>query len=610
MPNPQTEKGSEFSQNSFSGGMNLLGDDTTLGANQYRVGFNLTNRLGTLDPIASSEIDPATPVGVIQELRTFGNYIIIFVSGLAYYRYYSDTGWRLIEGFKMSSDAPRFWTEEIPVTTTNYIRIAATGEISDTPNPAGGIQLSSVVGAAAGDIPGLIVQDNVSQPQFIFIDGSTGLPTTRTIQTFNDWSITFTDADNVTIAPEGDKREYVPIGNCMTYDDGILYIVSQDFGQIYRSVSGRPLDFVINVKNTLETEAPYKQTGGGDASTTAYSVGVGGITCIRKASGGGIFVSASGANFLVSKNTNANAPTIFGEYTFLRDFLFNSNCLSDRVIFDSIGDTRFIDLNGVRSFNAIQQTQNEGRNLPFTSTIQGAFIRKLSDNTYTNIIQDYTKTAAILFNDYELYALETVFGPVIAKYDTINGCWTSFDTDQTNGKAIKILAKIELQIQRLYAVTEDNKLYTLYINEENKSTASFRSVGVCANILVESTNVRLANPKNEIKLSNVRVVLNRITKDCICSFTPYINNRLSSVRTIQKSINYTEPTTISNEEVSLNLPDINTQLNNMLYSTPDCEQGWKVCGIFEWNEGSFTQFSFEMVDLTPQNPLDSQGTTV
>ena len=97
----------------------------------------------------------------------------------------------------------------------------------------------------------------------------------------------------------------------MAWSNGILYIVSQDFNTINRSVNGRPLDFVINVVNTLATNAPYTQIPGGDATTTNYSVGVGGITCIRSLSTGGIFVSASGANFAVTLNQTPNAPTIF-----------------------------------------------------------------------------------------------------------------------------------------------------------------------------------------------------------------------------------------------------------------------------------------------------------
>ena len=603
MPEVSSQRGSEYNQSSFLGGMNLLGDDSRLQPNQYRVGFNLTNRYDVLDPVLSSSKDFAAPPGIKQELVTFGKYVILFVAGKAYYRYYSDTGWKQIPEFGMNPDAPRYWTASIPVADTNYIRIAATNTVQtkNFSSPGDPINVLSVAGASQGNLPGLLVQDNISQPQFIFLDGL-GIPTCRVTQSFDEWHITYTDADNIDIAPDGDQREYVPIGNSMVFDDGILYITSPDRGFIYRSVSGRPLDFVVNVTNLLAdgtTTPPFTQYGGGDAATTSYSVGVGGITVLRSMSSGGIFVAASNANFNVTKNQTPGAPTLFGEYTFNRKFLFNANCLSDRAIFDTLGDTRFIDLTGVRSFNAVEQTQNEGRNTPFTATVQGAF-----GSDESPIIQDPTLVAGILYNDYELYALRTTFGPCLAKFDTINQCWSSFDISQTGGKAIKILAKIELDIRRLYAVTEDDQLYALYLGPET-DVSSFRTIGVCANILYENTNIRMANPKNEIKLLNTRAVINKITEDYSVSFTPFVNNRLTASKTVSKTRKYSSP---SNPSISpTNLLDIDTQLDNLIFPTPNCAQGWKVFGVFTWSSGSFTQCSMELEDLTPMQSLSVQS---
>jgi hypothetical protein len=597
-----TQKGSEYNQISFVGGMNLLLDDTRLQTDQYRIGFDLTNRYDVLDPVLVSQLDEFLPKGIIQEVVTFGNYVIAFVSGKAYYRYYTDQGWQLISDFSgLSPKAPRYWSCAVPVSTTNYVRYAATGSVASTTNPAGGIQLSSVAGAAQGNLPGLLVQDNINQPVFIFIELG-GVPTARVTQTFKQWSIAFTDGTNTVVAPNGDNREYVPVGNVMAYVDGILYIASQDGNFIYRSVSGRPLDFVINVVNTLATNAPYTMTGGGDATTTSYSVGVGPINCLRALSTGGVFVSAANACFSVTKNTTPNAPTMFGEYTFIRTFLFTSTCLSDRVIFDSIGDTRFIDLNGVRSFNAVEQLQNEGRNSPFTSTIQSIFGPDESP-----ITQDPTATAAILYNNYELYSVNTILGPVIAKYDTLNNCWTSFDIQQTAGKAIKIFAKIELTILRLYAVTTDNKLYTLYLGP-GVTSPSFRSVGVSANILWAGSDVKMAQPKLELKLEKVRVILNKVTENADCSMTPYFNNEPSKVGETNKTITFETPPVKTTD--SLALRDVGTKLCNILYNTSDIEQAWKYFAVFSWSDGSLTQFSFEMQELTPENPTNSQVTIV
>jgi hypothetical protein len=625
---------SKYNQSSFIGGMNLLGDDSRLQPNQYRIGFDLTNRYDELDPVLQSSKDPSIPVGLKQEMVTFGNYIIVFIAGFAYYRYYTSTGWTMIDGFKMSTTAIRFWTCAIPVAVTNYARIAATISTSDNrANPAGIVNVASISGAAQGNLPGLLVQDNINQPTFIFI-GPTGIPVSRVTQSFTQWSITYTDANNTTVAtvdniPQ-DFREYVPIGNSMTWNNGKLFIASQDGTVIYQSVSGRPLDFVIAISNILATNITtqswtytdpisgkstvvsvpkFTQSGGGsfdnasnfnaggDATTTAYSVGVAGIVCLRQMSSGGIFVAAGNACFAVTQNMTPNAPTLFGEYTFIRTFLFNSVCLSDRAIFDTLGDTRFIALTGVRSFNAIEQTQNEGRNTPFTSTVAAAF---------TSIIQDANFACGILFDDYELYFVNTIFGFAIAKFDTINQCWTSFDISQTGGKRVKIVAKIELTIQRLYAITEDDELYTLYIGPED-AIASVRTVGICANMLYANYNIKMNNPDTEIKLSNFRCIVNKIVGNGIVTFTPLVDNNLTGQSAITKNIIYTPP---DNPYVNpTNLPDINTTLRNLLFSLPNTGQGWKVAGILTWTTGVITQYSAELVNNTPTNPLNSQVTT-
>src|ERR1700734_3812936 len=94
-----TQNSSEYNQNSFLGGMNLLGDDSYLATNAYRVGFNLTNRFGELDLIPSSILDLSAPIGLKQALVTFGNYLVLFVAGQCYYKFYSDAVWTLIPSF-------------------------------------------------------------------------------------------------------------------------------------------------------------------------------------------------------------------------------------------------------------------------------------------------------------------------------------------------------------------------------------------------------------------------------------------------------------------------------------------------------------------------------
>lgn len=623
-----TQKGSEFNQTSFIGGMNMLLDDTRIANNQYVIGFDLTNRRDKLSPVLASVQDLNCPKGIIQEHTTFGLYEIVFVSGLAYYKFYTDSVWTQINEFNMSPSAPRYWTCPVPISLTNTVRLSnttiitnnsATGKFSSA---SAGINSLIVAGAAGGNLPGLLVQDNINQPRFIYLDPQTNLPTTRVTQTFAQWGIGFTDNTNVIVGPAGgseddsyDLREYVPIGNCMAWNNGILFIVSQDFASIYRSVSGRPLDFMVNVTNLLAvnnvefvpagTSAglfAYWQLGGGDATTTNYSVGVGGISAIRAIATGGILVCASNANFAVTLNTTQNAPTVFGEYTFLRKFLFNGTCMSDRAILDTVGDTRFVELTGIRSFNAVEQEENEGRNDPFSKTVQTAF--GSDDNP---VLQSSTASAALFFNSYELYAVNTIFGFAIAKYDTVNNCWVSFDVQQTNGVGIKILSKIELGILKCYAVTTDNKLYSIYAGPK-VTTPYFRTLGICSTILWAGTPVKIAHSKLEIKMQKVRAILNSITEDATANMTLYANNREVNMGDIKKSITYQPSVNPSTDK--LKLPDVDTLLANILWSTPDVEQCWKYFMTFTWSNGDFIQFSTEMTELTPMNQADSENVIV
>jgi hypothetical protein len=579
---------SDFNQASFLGGMNLLSDDTRLESNQYRLGLNIRNRYDILDEIKDSVEDTAAPTGTKQGMVTFGNYIVLFSGGNAYYRLYNSTGWKRISNFKMSSSAPRFWTEAIPVALTNYVRYAGYATIDGVAqfNTADGAQplkqLNVVVGSASGNLPGLLVQDNINQPMFIFVtsDG----PVARTTQNYGQWHV---DYDEPTGTMLSDAREYVPIGSVMAFVDGKLYIASQDGSIIYQSVSGRPLDFVVNVQTNGQR--------GGDAGTMGYSVGAEGITCLRGTPDGSLFVAAGNSNYIVSKNYGNNATLIFGEFPLTRKFLMEATCIDDRCIIDSAGDTKFIDLNGIRSFNAIKQLANEGRNSAFSATIQSAL---------DGIVQSVA--AAILYDNYELYAMNTIYGQVIAVFDTISNCWVGFDTTQTGGVPIKQFAKIELGVRRLFAITTDDKVYTLYAGSTSPTaTVVTGSLNSCTEWNGQS--YKNPNPKTEIKLLEFRCILDKIAADSTVTIMPVIDNHLSkNVTATTKLITYKQ----SVEQTLISLPNLGKQLTNLYFPVPNCEQGWKTSVILQWTGGgSIVQYSMMLRDETPLNPLKTQATT-
>src|ERR1044071_7680228 len=92
----------------------------------------------------------------------------------------------------------------------------------------------------------------------------------------------------------------------MAYLNGILFIVSPDRKRLYRSVSGRPLDFVVNV-----TQSGDK---GGNAETVSYAVSQEDITCLTPLNSGELFVGTIDGCFPLQLNYDS---TIFQEPTFI-----------------------------------------------------------------------------------------------------------------------------------------------------------------------------------------------------------------------------------------------------------------------------------------------------
>lgn len=590
---------SNFNQSSFSGGINLLLDDTRLPVsfkykegdtpydityNQYRMGINIRNRFDVIDPIQSSIVDTSAPLGIKQGILTFGNYIILFCDGSCFYKLNGTNGWYQVKTFTMDRTVPRYWTVVVPLNTTNYARAAVA--VSATPSGGASTFVSSgapiiqvnqtnYIASAFGNNPGLLVQDGKNQPVFLYID-SNGIIQCRTTQTYQQWAFPLNTTTLQLTGP--DNREYVPIGTYMEWFNGILFIVDNEFSQIYRSVSGRPLDFVINVD--------INGNKGGDATTTSFSVGVNGITALRAMSNNSLFVAAGGgACFSITLNTTPNAPTIFGEYTFIRTPLFNSNCINERGIIDVIGDTVFIDANGLRSFNAVEQQQNEGRNSVFSSTIQRLF---------KNITQQDGFASAVLFDNYAIFSVNTVIGYVLIVYDTINSCYSSIDIAQLNGHAAKQFASINITTLSLFAITDDDKVVQLYADPRNTDTCTIRLGAVCS-----------SDPRKELKVETFRAVLSNITQNMIATAQLFTNNRQDDGPIIKK-IKYISPVEVY---AGVNIgTDINTQVNNITFPFPNSQQGWKSFVVLTWTGGaSLTNVAVTTGDLTPLQPLRTQA---
>lgn len=424
MGNILTNQALNFQQGGFSGGMNLLLEPTRIGENEYVLGRNVRCRNDVLEPTKQHKAMDLPEGDLVQGLYSYSNFLLCFVDGKAYYSTYASTlVWTEIADFLMSTSADFIYTCAVPISTMNFKRSAT----SATDAGAGSTKDATVT--VQGTIAGLVCQDGANQPWIIYPSGGGLLA--RVIKTYAQWD----NADPL-------AREYVPVGTKMVYSNGRLYVISEDETEIYRSVTGRPLDFVVNI-----TTAGAK---GGDATTTSYAVSDSRVTCFKELNTTSLFVATEdGHCFAVTPNFDR---LLWGEPQFDRTYLFKGSCLNQFSFVDILGDFGFIDSEGLRSFNAILQQQNEGRNSIFSQKIAAAF---------KNLFQQASTVAATLFDNYAIFSMRSVFGRVLVIYDTIYKSFVSLD-NPPNG-IVKQFAVVDGSSRKhILAITSDNTLYELY----------------------------------------------------------------------------------------------------------------------------------------------------
>ncbi len=570
--------------------MNLLVDDTRLGPDEYREAFNVRNRFDVLDQIRTAK-ELLSPSGRKQGIFTFGDYILLFVEGFCYYQLRDQDGaWQLVDEFHMRTVTAKVYTVVVPVNTTNYWRLSAATANGASADAAGRptIQTNPAIGTVAfGNVSGVLVQNGIDQPWFIWVD-STGSVRARETKKYSDWSFDPNGTDN---------REYVPVGTIMEWWMGALHVVSPDSETIYRSVTGRPLDFVINV-NLTGQKADTEAQGG--AASTSYSVGVGGITCLRAMSDGSLFVACSNVIcFAVTIDRSNNARTLWGEPTFIRQTLFNAGCVNERSIVDVLGDTAFVDVDGLRSYNAVQQYQNEGRNSVFSLKVAALF---------KGVSQANATTATISFDNYALFSVYTIYGYAIIVYDTLNQCYSSIDL-QTEGMAIKQFAKIELTTTRLYCITAEDKVLQLYAGTQNDgvtpkyANSVVRMQSMCASLMYNNNTIKMQCPTSEIRLKEFRAVLNGYRQNSTATISVFVDNKLS-VEADTKQVKYLPSTS----GFPTSYADTDSGVYNALWTVTDAAQGWKSFVVLQWTGGgSITNIYAMLEDIKPRTSLKAQA---
>lgn len=438
-----------LSQLDFRGGINQLDPDYAIGVNEYVYGFNVRSRNNVVETIKAPVKELRAPAGRKQGLYGFDRYLLLFNQGSAYYK---DTSlpltsqvWTYIPNLGLSPTVSRIYAQAVPATLTSYVRVLKDDDVvsGTTENPAAEQSNELVI---SGIPAGVVCQDGINQPRFIYIEG--GVPICRRIQSYLEWNST--------------NREYVPVGAQMAYMNGILFVASGS--TLYRSVSGRPLDFVVNVD--------IDGNKGGDASTTAYATSFNDITCLAAMNSGELFVGTLDGCYPISLNYSS---TIFGEPTFINNRAFSAGVVNHFSFVDLLDDYAFIDLDGIRSMNAISQLQNEGRVSLFSQRL---------GNIFVDILQTTDTCSAFIFDNYAYISVNTVYGNIVLVYDTVRKAWISFDSYGIG--SIRQFAATKLNINpELYAITE-NYVYKLFSSDEYLQ-ATFHP----ASVISDDTNVAI-----------------------------------------------------------------------------------------------------------------------
>lgn len=425
----------KYNKTQWRGGINQFSDPSGVDpATEYFLLINGRTRRDIVEPIYEPlDVTEGLPTtGTIQGVYPVGPYQVVFINGEAYYRNFDPESptWTKIYGFQMSSTVAKIYLTTVPRSYVNFTRKA----VSDT---------DAKMGVNLG-LPGqpsprcAIVMDGESQPWIIFPDA-----TARRAKTYNEWGV--------------NDREYVPAGCILPmYFGGILYCVGIDesgvYNVIYRSVTGRPLDFMVAV-NAFGDKISSDEVIGG-APCVSFQPEFGQITLLApsQTTQDAFVCCTANTTYLVIPTVTATSP--YNEPSFSKQTLFPVGALNSECSTDVLADTAIIHYSGIRSFNAILNLKFEGKNAPFSRDIDGLI---------AGITQTYG--AAVSFDNYSIFAVQTKYGPAIIWYDTLTERYASIDQFEGIGLIKQFSVILTRTARRLFFLTVDGRLYEYFGGE-------------------------------------------------------------------------------------------------------------------------------------------------
>lgn len=549
----------KFTQNDFSGGMDLKSNDTAIAPTAYRYLINGRQRFGNVEPIKDSVLINA-PEGKKQGIIGIGTILILFCEGNAYYQVLGTNQWIKIRDFNLDSDVEYIYSIGVSSSTLNYPR-----KLNANNDASGTVTISSQF-TISGTPSGLLCQDGINQPWIIFYEPSSNSARARRCKTYDQWTNNGTGAD---------QREYVPVGTLMFTFGAITFILDPDGFTWLRSVSGRPLDFMVNIDtngNKLATESL------GGARSTSFSCGFNQCTYIGPLDSTHFLIGTVRNSYAVSLNTT---NTFFGEPTFDTPEFLPTGIVNQFSVTDILADLAFIGFDGAKTFNGVQQFKFSGRNDPFSLKISSLLV-----DAVTNDPIRQSTVACCTFNDYAIFSIKTKLGYVLCIYDTIpteliqsdnlsttsipRGHWVSLDI--TGAVKVKQFASTSAVDQNLlFCITGDDKVYQLYAG--SSATAILRTRGYIT-----------GDAQAKHKSNQFRAIFEGITSDGQLQLTEQCddiraNRYITKLTALSSGV---KPPIIAPVR-----PDTSKNVYNATVPLKDgSEESYKIAYILAWNGGA------------------------
>ena len=535
-------------QSNFNGGLDLVSDDANIDETGYRWLVNARQRFGKLKAV-TKPLQIVTPSGKKQGCITVGNVKVIFIAGYAYYQIFGNTVWIQVPNLLLDATVDQLYACAVPASSLNYVRkLNVSGDVTNN-------ILKTLDFRPSGSPACIVVQDGINQPWIITYDETTNAFTSRLAKTYTQWA-------NTAVG-----QEYVPIGTHMFFLNQILFVLATDGLSVYRSVSGQPLNFMVNITTTGD-KSGTENAGG--VTTTSFAFDYDPITCIKAVNIPNSFIYATRNNTRIITLDYNN--TIFGEPLFFQSATIETGILNQYSAAEILGDYAFVNYEGVTSFNAVQQLKYSGRNSIFSYAISSLF---------ENIKQTYT--VVIPFNNYVLFNVDTVYGNIIAVYDTLVAQWVALDILDI-GRIIQFSLLDTQGDTQLIVMTNDNKLYQLYKTSQASVPAAMltRAFTVGSNATGADGIDTLSN---EIKSDRLELIFKSGTVDGEVTVTEICDGSNTNSLTQPIALN-------TDEEISpVNLRTTKRYSENIKRNTfvfRDSLKGYKLSYLIQWtSDASF-----------------------